>query len=234
MVDAMVGQVLDAVTASGEEANTIVVFTTDNGCSPAAGIDEMKALGHSPNSIYRGHKADLFDGGHRIPCVLRWPAGAKPHRVEQTICLTDFYATFAAINNYRLSDSEGEDSYNLLPAIRSEREIALIREATVHHSIEGQFTIRQGDWKLLLSPSSRGWSAPTPTDTAALALLPPVQLYDMRVDPSERNNVEADHPEVVDRLKNLLIKYIKEGRSTPGVPQRNDGPYPWKQLDWME
>ena len=143
-------------------------------------------------------------------------------------------ATFAAINNYRLSDSEGEDSYNLLPAIRSEREIAPIREATVHHSIEGQFTIRQGDWKLLLSPSSGGWSAPTPTDTAALALLPPVQLYDMRVDPGEKNNVEADHPEVVDRLKNLLIKYIKEGRSTPGVPQRNDGAYPWKQLDWME
>ena len=197
-------------------------------------IDEMKALGHSPNSIYRGHKADLFDGGHRIPCVLRWPAGAKPHRVDQTICLTDFYATFAAINNYRLRDSEGEDSYNLLPAIRSEREIAPIREATVHHSIEGQFTIRQGDWKLLLSPSSGGWSAPTPTDTAALALLPPVQLYDMRVDPGERNNMEADHPEVVDRLKNLLIKYIKEGRSTPGVPQRNDGAYPWKQLDWME
>ena len=234
MVDAMVGQVLDAVAASGEEENTIVVFTTDNGCSPAAGIDELKALGHSPNSIYRGHKADLFDGGHRIPCVLRWPAGAKPHRVEQTICLTDFYATFAAINNYRLRDSEGEDSYNLLPAIRSEREIAPIREATVHHSIEGQFTIRQGDWKLLLSPSSGGWSAPTPTDTAALALLPPVQLYDMRVDPGERNNMEADHPEVVDRLKNLLIKYIKEGRSTPGVPQRNDGAYPWKQLDWME
>ena len=106
MVDVMVGQVLDAVAASGEEENTIVVFTTDNGCSPAAWIDELKALGHSPNSIYRGHKADLFDGGHRIPCVLRSPAGAKPHRVDQTICLTDFYATFAAINNYRLRDSE--------------------------------------------------------------------------------------------------------------------------------
>lgn len=159
MVDAMVGKVLQAVKESGEDGNTIVVFTTDNGCSPAAGIKEMEAQGHRPNSIYRGHKADLFDGGHRIPCILRWPEGTKPHEVRQTVCLTDFYATFAAINGYKLMDSEGEDSYNLLPAIVSETEIDPIREATVHHSIDGQFTIRQGDWKLLLSASSGGWSA---------------------------------------------------------------------------
>lgn len=234
MVDAMVGKVLQAVKESGEDENTIVVFTTDNGCSPAAGIKEMEALGHRPNSIYRGHKADLFDGGHRIPCILRWPKGAKPHEVKQTVCLTDFYATFAAINNYKLLDSEGEDSYNLLPAIVSETEIDPIHEATVHHSIEGQFTIRQGDWKLLLSASSGGWSTPTPADTLALDSLPPVQLYDMKNDPSETTNVEAEHPDVVNRLRALMAKYVREGRSTPGVPQKNDGEYPWKELDWMK
>lgn len=108
MVDAMVGKVLQAVKESGEDGNTIVVFTTDNGCSPAAGIKEMEAQGHRPNSIYRGHKADLFDGGHRIPCILRWPEGTKPHEVRQTVCLTDFYATFAAINGYKLMDSKGK------------------------------------------------------------------------------------------------------------------------------
>lgn len=123
MVDDMVGKVLNAVKQSGEEDNTIVVFTTDNGCSPAAGITELKAQGHLPNFIYRGHKADLFDGGHRIPCILKWPAKVKPHKVNQTICLTDFYATFAAINDYSLLDSEGEDSYNLLPALLSERRL---------------------------------------------------------------------------------------------------------------
>ena len=234
MVDAMVGKVLQAVKESGEDGNTIVVFTTDNGCSPAAGIKEMEAQGHRPNSIYRGHKADLFDGGHRIPCILRWPEGTKPHEVRQTVCLTDFYATFAAINGYKLMDSEGEDRYNLLPAIVSETEIDPIREATVHHSIDGQFTIRQGDWKLLLSASSGGWSAPTPTDTLALDSLPPIQLYNMKDDPSETTNVEAEHPEIVSRLRALMAKYVREGRSTPGVPQKNDGEYPWKELDWMK
>lgn len=234
MVDAMVGKVLQAVKESGEDGNTIVVFTTDNGCSPAAGIKEMEAQGHRPNSIYRGHKADLFDGGHRIPCILRWPEGTKPHEVRQTVCLTDFYATFAAINGYKLMDSEGEDSYNLLPAIVSETEIDPIREATVHHSIDGQFTIRQGDWKLLLSASSGGWSAPTPTDTLALDSLPPIQLYNMKDDPSETTNVEAEHPEIVSRLRALMAKYVREGRSTPGAPQKNDGGYPWKELDWMK
>lgn len=234
MVDAIVGKVLQAVKESGEDGNTIVVFTTDNGCSPAAGIKEMEAQGHRPNSIYRGHKADLFDGGHRIPCILRWPEGTKPHEVRQTVCLTDFYATFAAINGYKLMDSEGEDSYNLLPAIVSETEIDPIREATVHHSIDGQFTIRQGDWKLLLSASSGGWSAPTPTDTLALDSLPPIQLYNMKDDPSETTNVEAEHPEIVSRLRALMAKYVREGRSTPGAPQKNDGEYPWKELDWMK
>jgi len=234
MVDAMVGKVLQAVKESGEDGNTIVVFTTDNGCSPAAGIKEMEAQGHRPNSIYRGHKADLFDGGHRIPCILRWPEGTKPHEVRQTVCLTDFYATFAAINGYKLMDSEGEDSYNLLPAIVSETEIDPIREATVHHSIDGQFTIRQGDWKLLLSASSGGWSAPTPTDTLALDSLPPIQLYNMKDDPYETTNVEAEHPEIVSRLRALMAKYVREGRSTPGAPQKNDGEYPWKELDWMK
>lgn len=234
MVDAMVGKVLQAVKESGEDGNTIVVFTTDNGCSPAAGIKEMEAQGHRPNSIYRGHKADLFDGGHRIPCILRWPEGTKPHEVRQTVCLTDFYATFAAINGYKLMDSEGEDSYNLLPAIVSETEIDPIREATVHHSIDGQFTIRQGDWKLLLSASSGGWSAPTPTDTLALDSLPPIQLYNMKDNPSETTNVEAEHSEIVSRLRALMAKYVREGRSTPGAPQKNDGEYPWKELDWMK
>lgn len=234
MVDAMVGKLLQAVKESGEDGNTIVVFTTDNGCSPAAGIKEMEAQGHRPNSIYRGHKADLFDGGHRIPCILRWPEGTKPHEVRQTVCLTDFYATFAAINGYKLMDSEGEDSYNLLPAIVSETEIDPIREATVHHSIDGQFTIRQGDWKLLLSASSGGWSAPTPTDTLALDSLPPIQLYNMKDDSSETTNVEAEHPEIVSRLRALMAKYVREGRSTPGAPQKNDGEYPWKELDWMK
>lgn len=235
MVDDMVGKVLKAVADSGEEDGTIVVFTTDNGCSPAAGIEEMKKQGHSPNYIFRGHKADLFDGGHRVPCLLRWPGKVKPHTVRQTVCLTDFYATFAAVAGHRMADSEGEDSYSLCPALDSERELAPIREATVHHSIKGEFSIRKGKWKLLLSPSSGGWSFPRPgKDDAVIATLPRVQLYDMEADSVERHNLEAVRPEVVEELKDLLTQYIQNGRSTPGVHQTNDGPHRWKQIMWIK
>lgn len=234
MVDDMVGKVLSAVKQSGEENNTIVVFTTDNGCSPAAGINELQKQGHAPNGIFRGHKADLFDGGHRVPCIVRWPNRVKPHLIKQTVCLTDFYATFADICDYSLSSTEGEDSYSLLPALESEKEISPIREATVHHSIAGQFTIRKGKWKLLLSPSSGGWSFPKPgRDEEVIATLPAVQLYDMETDPRETTNLQAEHPEIVKTLRNLLKQYIIKGRSTPGEPQKNDEPEMWKQIDWI-
>ena len=234
MVDAMVGKVMQAVKESGEDENTIVVFTTDNGCSPAAGLKELQEQGHYANSIYRGHKADLFDGGHRIPCIMRWPAQIKPHKVNQTVCLTDFYATFAAAANGQLKDSEGEDSYNLLPAVLSEKEIAPIREATVHHSVEGYFTIRQGEWKLLLAPHSGGWSNPSPYKPEAFKDLPAVQLYNMVDDPSETKNVQAEHPEIVRKLRDLMVKYIRDGRSTPGAPQPNDTGNDWERAKEIE
>lgn len=231
MVDAMVGRVLDAVKRSGEDKNTIVIFVTDNGCSPAAGITEMEELDHYPSYIYRGHKADLFDGGHRVPCIVRWPEKVKPHTVDQTICLTDFYATFAEINHYTLSDSEGEDSYNILPTLLSVKEVPAIREATVHHSIQGEFTIRQGKWKLLLSASSGGWSEPRPERKEILKDMPSMQLYDMYGDPGEQRNLVDVYPEKVKELKDLLLKYIDEGRSTPGAPQKNEAIDKWPQLE---
>lgn len=235
MVDDMVGKVMKALKDAGVDDNTILVFSTDNGCSPQAKFDELQEKGHYPSYIYRGHKADLFDGGHRIPCVVRWPAKIKPHTVNQTVCLTDFFATFATIADYQLKDSEGEDSYNILPLLLNEKEGDVIREATVHHSINGDFTIRKGEWKLLLSPSSGGWSFPKPgTDDEVIKTLPLIQLYNMKTDPAEKNNVYAEHPEVVQELKDLMIKYVKEGRSTPGTSQKNDGPEVWKQLSWME
>lgn len=230
MVDAMVGRILQAVKQSGEDDHTVIVFATDNGCSPAAGIEAMEKLGHHPNHIYRGQKSDLFDGGHRIPCMIRWKGEFRPHSVGQTICLTDFYATFAAINHYRLKDSEGEDSYNLLPAIRSIDEVPAIREATVHHSIDGEFTIRQGKWKLLFSASSGGWSTPKPQDKDLLKGLPSMQLYDMNADPGERRNLVNEYPEKVRELQEIMVRYIREGRSTPGQPQPNDPCGEWEQI----
>lgn len=229
MVDSKVGEVLDAIDRSGEKENTIVVFTSDNGCSPWADFPALIAKGHNPSYIFRGHKADLFDGGHRIPCLMQWPDRIKAaNTVSQTICLNDFMATFAAITGYSLADNEAEDSYNLLPAILNPEDKKIISEATVSHSINGSFTIRQGDWKLLLAAGSGGWSSPKPGKEEEG--LPPVQLYNLKSDPSEKVNVQDKYPEVVHKLTALLKKYIVEGRSTAGEIQENDGKYPWKQI----
>ena len=229
-VDHVVGKILNTLEKSGVSKNTMVVFTSDNGCSPRADFSFLEQYGHDPSYIYRGHKADLYEGGHRIPCLVQWPAKIKNgHTVEQTVCLNDFMATFAEIVGYNLNDNEAEDSYNILPLILNPLYNNTIREATVHHSVDGSFTIRRGKWKFLLAQGSGGWSYPRPGDN--YPDLPPVQLYDIKNDPSEKNNLQAEHPVVVKELTALLKKYIEEGRSKPGTPQKNDGQYPWRQIE---
>ena len=129
-------------------------------------------------------------------------------------------ATCAEILGVKLPDNAGEDSVSILPALLDKADKPL-REAVVHHSIKGDFAIRQGQWKLELCASSGGWSEPTPGSKAAKRL-PPVQLYDMAKDIGERVNEYKEHPEIVGRLLKLLEKYVADGRSSPGAPQKND------------
>lgn len=222
-VDWTVGEILKALDRNGLSGNTLVILTSDNGCSPSADYPALKKRGHNPSHTFRGAKADIFEGGHRIPLLARWPDRIRPgSRCDDTVCLTDLMATCAAILDVPLPDDAGEDSVSLLPAFLG-TSTGPIREATVHHSFNGSFAIRQGNWKLELCPDSGGWSEPRP-GKADVATLPPVQLYDLALDGGERKNVQADHPEVVDRLSRLLQGYVDRGRSTPGAPQKNDVP----------
>ena len=91
----------------------------------------------------------------------------------------------------------------------------------MHHSISGKFSIRQGRWKLELCPGSGGWSIPRDPQAAKQGL-PTIQLYDMKDDVGERQNVQAEHPQVVKDLTALLEQYVARGRSTPGKPRKND------------
>jgi len=220
--DATIGAVLDALEKGGIAENTLIIVTSDNGCSPQAKFDELLAQGHNPNYEFRGSKADIFDGGHRVPFLVRWPARVKAGtRSEQIVCLNDFFATCADILGEKLPDTAAEDSVSLLPALEG-RATKPLREALVHHSINGSFAIRQGPWKLELCAGSGGWSAPRPNPKES-AGLPPVQLYDLSRDLGEKQNVQAEHPEIVTRLTALLEKYVADGRSTPGAPQPNTG-----------
>ena len=214
-VDDVLGHILNTLKKAGVYENTLVVFTSDNGCSPQADFPFLTEHGHDPSYIYRGNKADLYEGGHRIPCLLQWPAQIKtPHAINQTVCLNDFMATMAEITGYSLADNEAEDSYSLLPVLIHTDVDHIIREATVHHSINGSFTIRKGDWKLLMAAGSGGWSYPRPgKDTIGL---PPVQLYNLKVDPSEEFNVYGEHPEEVNELKSLLKSTLKRAEVRSG------------------
>jgi arylsulfatase A-like enzyme len=236
MIDDYVGQLLRVLEATGAENNTLIFFTSDNGCSPAAKIEEMTALGHFPSYIYRGHKADIFEGGHRVPFAVRWPDQiAAGSTCNQTVCTADLMATVAQITGYAVRDNEGEDSYSLLPLFKGNPIEGSFREATVHHSINGSFAIRKGPWKLIMCPGSGGWSHPTPEEVAVIDTLPAIQLYNLETNPSEDKNEYATYPEIVDELQSLLIKYIQEGRSTPGIPQENDATEKeWNQINFVD
>ena len=221
--DSTAGEVLDALDSAGVADNTLVIFTSDNGCAPYIGVAKLEAQGHFPSAEFRGYKSDIWDGGHRIPFIARWSGKVKPgSSSDQLICLTDLIATCAEMTGAKLPDNAGEDSVSILPAL-SGTDKAPLREAVIHHSINGLFAIRQGNWKLELCAGSGGWSKPG--DAAALKEgLPPLQLYDMTKDVGEKSNVQSAYPETVEKLTKLLEKYVADGRSTPGVVQKNDVP----------
>ena len=221
--DAAIGQLLAELDKQALAENTLVIVTSDNGCSPQADFPALLAKGHNPSYEFRGHKADIFDGGHRVPFLVRWPARVKAGTLsQQLLCLTDFMATAAEIIGAKPPDNAAEDSVSFLPALLGTAKASL-REALVHHSINGSFAIRQGNWKLALCRESGGWSDPRPGTPKATAL-PPVQLFDLDKDIGEQINVQDKHPEVVARLTKLLEKYVADGRSTPGTPQQNAVP----------
>jgi len=221
--DAVVGRVLEALETKGLAEHTLVIFTSDNGCAPAAGTPDLEKQGHFASAAFRGYKSDVWEGGHRVPFLVRWPGQVKAgSQSGALICHTDFMATAAEILGSPLPPDAAEDSVSFLPVLRGEERPPL-REAVVHHSINGQFAIRQGHWKLEFCPGSGGWGKPR--DPAARTEgLPGMQLYDLQADPAETNNRQAESPEITARLTALLTKYLADGRSTPGPPQANDVP----------
>ncbi len=234
MVDDVVGQILQAVDDNQIADNTLIIFTSDNGCSPRANFKELALKGHFPSYQFRGHKADIFEGGHRVPFLARWPRKIRSGMIsKETMCLTDLMRTCAAIVGDTLTDQVAEDSYNMLAPLTGASYQGPIREATVHHSVNGSFAIRKDNWKLEFCPGSGGWSFPTP-DKAKSLPLPPIQLYDLELDIAERKNLAEVQPEKVAELSQLMNQYIRNGRSTPGSPQKNTGVVQFVQEDYKE
>ena len=217
--DGAVGEIMKALDEHRLSANTLFIFTSDNGCSPQADFRELREKGHEPSGQFRGAKADIYEGGHRVPFIARWPGKVKPgSRTAALAGLQDLFATCAELLDENLPPNAGEDSISFLGLFLGDGDKHQ-REALVHHSINGSFAIREGPWKLILCPGSGGWSAPRPGREERG--LPTVQLYNLDNDPAERENVQEEHPGIVSRLTELLERYVREGRSTPGAAQPN-------------
>jgi len=220
-VDWTIGQVMNAVASKGFTENTLFIVTSDNGATPGADFELLKSRGHDPSHHFRGHKADIFEGGHRVAFIARWPAVIQPATTsDELICHTDLLSTVADITGCDLPDNAGEDSVSILP-LMTRTSAGSVRESIVHHSMNGSFAIRRGRWKLCFCPGSGGWSDPRPLD-ARKGNLPEVQLYDLSTDIAETTNLQSLHPEVVRELTSLLQTYVDRGRSTPGERQPND------------
>lgn len=221
--DDTIGRILTALDRQGLADNTLVVIASDNGCAIQVHVDRLEALGHFASAQYRGYKTDIWDGGHRVPFLVRWPGVVKPaSESKATICLGDFLSTVADLLGVKLPEGAAPDGVSLLPALHGQP-IRSAREAIVHHSARGDFAIRDGKWKLALGGGSGGYSHPSNEEAAAQGL-PDAQLYDLEADPSETKNlVAANHAEAA-RLLKLLQSYVKRGRSTPGPDLPNDVP----------
>ena len=220
--DWVVGQVLEQLKESGLDDETMVIFTSDNGFAPYVKIPKMIDAGYRPSGSFRGAKATIYEGGHRVPFLVRWPGKVKAGSVNSTtICTTDFFATFADLLGRKddVPDNAAEDSFSFFPCLNGAQEP--IRPFTIHHSISGVFAIRKGDWKLILNKGAGGGWAGSWETTKTTAKF--VQLYDIKEDPGETKNLEDAHPDVVNELVDDLANAFHDGRTSQGKKQSNDG-----------
>lgn len=211
--DAAVGQVLEALETHGLAENTWVIFTSDNGCAPYVDVKTMEARGHMPSGPLRGYKSDAWEGGHRIPLLMRWPGVIEPGRVSDALVhQADLMATLAAMTATPLLEDEAVDSFSLLELIQGGTQAA--RDHAISCSIRGVPAIRMGHWKLILEGGSGGWSS---SDTQQ-----GVQLYDLNADLGETRNLAEAFPDRVAQIRSAWENWIDRGRTRPGLDQAND------------
>jgi arylsulfatase A len=212
--DALVGRVTKAIDDCGLADETLLIFTSDNGCAPYIGVSDLEQQGHFPSGPLRGYKADAWEGGHRVPFIIRWPGVVeRSSTCNQLVHQADILATIADILGAKLPVNAGEDSFSLLPLLQGNSQP--IRETSVSCSIHGIPSLRQGRWKYIAAPGSGGWGKGGDQSQ-------PLQLYDLDVDLAESNNLAAAEPERLAQMQGLLESLITRGRSTPGPNQPND------------
>ena len=223
-VDYSVKAIVEAVKKAGLDKNTLIIFTSDNGSPGYAGDPFLcgkdwhtvnavtKKFGHLPNGEWRGIKGDIWEGGHRIPLIARWPGHIAPGiKSDALVSLTDLMATFVKITGASVADETGEDSFDFSPVLLEKSPGKLPRESMIQHAGDGTFAIRKGEWKLILGKGSGGLSKVAGIEGPTVKT--PGQLYNLSTDPYETINLYSQHPEIVRELSALLETHKSLGHS---------------------
>ncbi len=213
-----IGRILDTLDELDLTENTLVIFSSDNGPESTYPL-RVKKYGHDSAGPYRGGKRDAYEGGHRVPFFVRWPAVVEAGRTwDGPICQTDVLATVAEILDVVLPDNAGEDSVSFLPVLKGKTAIKT-RPPMVHHEAQGRFAIRDTidgkEWKLLMEHRR---------DKR--------ELYNVTDDPAEEENLLNQHPEIVRQLTDTLTRVVVSGRSNLGPDVGNDTGW-WSDLTWI-
>lgn len=202
-VDDCVARIDKAIQEAGMSENTIFIITSDNG--PVWYPKDIERTGHSSTGKMKGMKGDAWEGGHRVPFIVRWPNGIKAGSVTGELSgFVDMLPTLADIVGDNTVSKQFKDGYTLKDVFAGGK---TAREDIVHMATGKYIAVRKGDWKYIPFLGSGGFSKPKfikPKKGEYTG-----QLYNLKDDPSETNNVFDKHPEIVAELKALMEKRLK-------------------------
>ena len=222
-VDWTVGQVIKAVDEAGIKDNTLVIYTSDNASFMYRESDQDKPHhlsdeteqryfegDHTANGPWRGTKADVWEGGHRVPTFARWPKGIKAGSVcKETICLVDLFATASELAKAKLPkpNEAAPDSFSWGPLFKG-KPGQFRRAPVINHSASGMFAIRMDEWKLVLGNGSGGRQQPK-----GRRFTPPWQLFNLDDDPGETTDLASRETERVQRMEAALFQILANDKS---------------------
>ncbi|WP_019026105.1 sulfatase family protein [Colwellia piezophila] len=233
-MDYEIGRLLNKLDELKIADNTLVIFTSDNGTSPKAKLEPMQAQGHYSHMGYRGLKGSIYEGGHRVPFIVRWPDGVKAGtKTDYHGSLVDLMATAAELTNTKLADNAGEDSVSFLPVLAGKKVDDSLR-GVVYHSDAGAYSIRQGKWKLILHESGGSRRSNPKDKNNPVIAAGDIQLFDMDNDPTERVSIHKQNPEIATNLMKVLEIQINSGRSAGTGPAANDKIDAKSQSKWQK
>lgn len=213
--DYHIGRLLDHLEENGLRDNTLILYSSDNG-PENTWKGRIEEIDHDSSGVLRDGKRSQYEGGHRVPFAITWPAVIEAGRIwERPVCQSDLMATVAEIVGFELPENAAEDSHSLAAILADDtanfERIPLVST----NNQEGHFAITEGPWKLLM-PSGKNER----------------ELYDLSSDLGEQTNLFSEHPEVARRLEAKLTKIVTNGRSTKGARQMNDTGW-WSAVNWL-